>query len=132
MGVEPRVHRLSHEVRRCSSAPPIRCLYVRSALASSVTIAVRPADYQTPSFPSLYLPVPVNGPQSRYLYDAGDIWRYTFYWTLICYAAIHLASASYAVLLQLRNLKVIWIVPIIWAVVGGTEAVIAGSITGGL
>jgi len=34
--------------------------------------------------------------------------------------------------MQYRSWKIIWIVPIIYTVIGGTEAVIAGNITGGL
>ncbi|KAG8531480.1 uncharacterized protein KY384_003109 [Bacidia gigantensis] len=57
-----------------------------------------PHNYTTPSFPSLYLifgPKDVRRPQ--YLYNRGDIWRFTLYWTLIVFAAAHIAAGTYAV-----------------------------------
>jgi len=60
------------------------------------------------------------------------MWRFTLYWTLICVTGVHLVAASYACAMQYRSWKIIWIVPIIYTVIGGTEAVIAGNITGGL
>jgi hypothetical protein len=89
-------------------------------------------DYVTPSFPSLYWPFPIRGGQDSYLYDTTDIWRFTVLWTLLFYAAVHLAVASYAMVIQWKNWKVIWTVPLVYAVIGGSEAFIAGSITGGL
>ncbi|KAF2144127.1 uncharacterized protein K452DRAFT_153465 [Aplosporella prunicola CBS 121167] len=94
--------------------------------------SVAPLDYETPPFPSLYWPFPIRGPQSYYLYHAGDVWRFTFTWTLICFGAVHLATAGYAVVVQWRNWRVIWIVPLLYAIIGGIEAIIAGSIVGGL
>ncbi|KAK8253442.1 hypothetical protein IWZ00DRAFT_567988 [Phyllosticta capitalensis] len=91
-----------------------------------------PRDYTTPPFPSLYWPFPVRGHQAYYLYDAGDIWRFTLTWTLLFFGAVHLATSAYAVIVQWRNWEVIWIVPVIYCVIGGIEAVIAGSIVGGL
>jgi len=41
-------------------------------------------------------------------------------------------AAIYAMLIQWRNWKLIWIVPIIYGVIGGIEAVIAGNVVGGL
>ncbi|KAJ9665774.1 hypothetical protein H2201_004082 [Coniosporium apollinis] len=91
-----------------------------------------PADYVRPLFPSLYWPFPVGGDQANYLYYAYDIWRFTLTWTLIFFGAVHLATSGYAVAMQWRSWKIIWIVPIIYAVVGGIEAVVAGSVVGGL
>ncbi|KAL1643948.1 hypothetical protein SLS58_004623 [Diplodia intermedia] len=91
-----------------------------------------PGDYETPPFPSLYWPFPVRGHQAYYLYDPGDVWRFTLLWTLIFYGAVHLATSGYAIIVQWRNWKVIWIIPVIFCVIGGMEAVIAGSIVGGL
>ncbi|OJD36071.1 uncharacterized protein BKCO1_1300069 [Diplodia corticola] len=91
-----------------------------------------PADYETPPFPSLYWPFPVRGHQAYYLYDPGDVWRFTLLWTLIFYGAVHIATSGYAIIVQWRNWKVIWIIPVIFCVIGGIEAVIAGSIVGGL
>lgn len=91
-----------------------------------------PRDYETPPFPSLYWPLPVRGHQAYYLYEPGDIWRFTLIWTLIFFGAVHVATSGYAVVVQWRNWKVIWIVPVIFCVIGGMEALIAGSIVGGL
>ncbi|KIW02414.1 uncharacterized protein PV09_06232 [Verruconis gallopava] len=91
-----------------------------------------PLDYVTPSFPSLYWPFPISGIQANYLYDTTAIWRFTVLWTLLFYAAVHLVAAAYAMVIQRKNWKVIWIVPLVYAVMGGSEAFIAGSITGGL
>lgn len=43
-----------------------------------------------------------------------------------------MAAAGYAMVMQWRSWKVIWIVPVIYTVIGGLEAFIAGSIVGGL
>lgn len=51
-------------------------------------------------------------------------------WTLIIYEAFHLAASLYALAIQWRNWKHIWWVPVIYLVVGGIEAVLAGSIIG--
>ena len=91
-----------------------------------------PANYVVPSFPSLYWPFPITGNQALYLFHAGDVWRFTLYWTLIFYGAVHLATSGYAVVVQWRNWKVIWMAPLVYAIVGGIEAVVAGSAVGGL
>ncbi|KAF1809177.1 hypothetical protein P152DRAFT_171866 [Eremomyces bilateralis CBS 781.70] len=95
-----------------------------------------PPGYVTPSFPSLYWPFPGlgsnQGAESFYLYHTQDIWRFTLLWTILFYAAVHLATSGYAVLVQLKNWKVVWVVPVVYFVVGGIEAFIAGSIVGGL
>lgn len=102
-----------------------------SAFTDRISTA-EPLDYVTPSFPSLYWPFPVNGNQAYFLYRTSDVWRFTLYWTLITYASLHLSTSGYAVIVQWRNWKVIWIAPLIYAIAGGVEAVIAGSIVGGL
>ncbi|PIA94258.1 hypotheticalsprotein [Cercospora beticola] len=90
----------------------------------------KPLSYEPPAFPSLYWPFPVSGPQNVYLYDVESMWRFTLYWTLICVGGVHLIAAAYACAMQWRNWKVIWIVPLVYAVIGATEAVIAGCVTG--
>lgn len=80
----------------------------------------------------MYWPLPLNQKTPIYLYDAGDVWRFTLLWTLIFYGAVHVATCTYAVIIQWRNWKVIWIAPVLFTVIGGIEALIAGSITGGL
>ncbi|KXT14789.1 hypothetical protein AC579_9657 [Pseudocercospora musae] len=92
----------------------------------------KPLSYQTPTFPSLYWPFPVNGPQVVYLYDAEPMWRFTLYWTLVCVGGVHLIAAAYGCAIQWRNWKLIWIVPLIYAIIGTTEGLIAGNVVGAL
>jgi hypothetical protein len=89
-----------------------------------------PINYETPSFPSLYDPVPSHHKEAYYLYYTKDIWRYTLYWTLIFYAATHLPVATCTVLSHGRNWSVIWLVPLLYSFVAGLEGVLAGSIVG--
>jgi Putative transmembrane protein 170 len=107
-----------------------------------------PLDYDRPSFPSLYWPVNPSPGESRYLYYQSDIWRFTLYWTLITYAGVHLSASLWAVLMQLRSviatktkplgepnkirqtLVWVWIIPVVYLVVAGIEAVFAGSVVG--
>ncbi|KAL9089503.1 MAG: hypothetical protein Q9159_002543 [Coniocarpon cinnabarinum] len=103
-----------------------------SRLLDQNVIAPKPQDYITPPFPSLYWPFPLTGDQAYFLYNASDIWRFTLFWTLIPYAAMHLSASGYAVVIQLRNWKVIWLAPFVFAVIGGVEAFMAGSCVGGL
>ncbi|EMC99017.1 hypothetical protein BAUCODRAFT_146005 [Baudoinia panamericana UAMH 10762] len=95
-------------------------------------VDTRPLSYTPPQFPALYWPFPVYGTQTQYLYDARSMWLFTLYWTLICVVGIHIIAASYAVAMQWKNWKIVWVVPIIYVVVGGIEAVIAGNVVGGL
>ncbi|GAM87233.1 hypothetical protein ANO11243_052550 [Dothideomycetidae sp. 11243] len=91
-----------------------------------------PLSYTPPPFPSLYWPFPVGGTQTYYIYDAHSIWRFTLLWTIISVTGVHLVAAFYAVLMQWRNWKAIWIVPVIYGLIGGIESVIAGNVVGGL
>jgi hypothetical protein len=94
------------------------------------TLKTAPTDYTTPPFPSLYEPVHAPAGKVYYLYYASDIWRFTLYWTLIIYGAVHLAAVLCAVTMQWRNWKLVWGVPVIYGVVGSLEAVLAGSVVG--
>lgn len=60
------------------------------------------------------------------------MWRFTLYWTLVCVGGVHLVAATYACAVQWRNWKLIWITPVVYAVIGTIEAIIAGCVTGGL
>ncbi|TVY31623.1 Uncharacterized protein LSUB1_G008702 [Lachnellula subtilissima] len=95
-----------------------------------------PFDYSTPPFPSLYWPIYVKPGVANYLYYASDIWRYTLLWTLIIYAVFHGAVAGFAVLMQLgkgkRAWQYVWIIPLLYALIAGVEALLAGSIVGGI
>lgn len=94
--------------------------------------SVAPLGYVTPSWPSLYWPLPPDSARTHYLYHPGDILRFTVYWTLILVGGIHFITALWACTIQWRNWKLIWIVPPIFVFIGGIEALIAGSIVGGL
>ena len=89
-----------------------------------------PINYQTPSFPSLYDPLPAHHKQAYYLYYTRDIWRFTLYWTLIFYAATHLTVAGCVSLTHCRNWSVIWLVPLVYSFIAGLEGLLAGSIVG--
>lgn len=92
----------------------------------------KPLSYTPPPFPSLYWPFPVSGTQVQYLYDAYSMWEFTLYWTLICVVGVHLAAAGYACVIQYRNWKIIWVAPVVYTLIGGIEALIAGNVVGGL
>lgn len=109
-----------------------------------------PLDYTQPSFPSLYWPINPSPGEPRYLYYQSDIWRFTLYWTLITYGAVHLAASIWAVLMQLRSVMAmktkalgglnkmrktliwVWAIPLVYLIVAGIEAVIAGSVVGSI
>ena len=45
---------------------------------------------------------------------------------------VHLIAAGYALIVQYRNWKLIWTVPLGYGLIGGIEACIAGNVVGGL
>ena len=108
-----------------------------------------PLAYVTPSWPSLYWPINVTPGSSYYLYYVRDIWRFTLYWTLFIYLVLHLLTSVWAVLMLLRSaharrqkdpdrhsgevkttLLWVWAIPMVYLVVGGVEALLAGSLMG--
>lgn len=91
-----------------------------------------PINYVTPAFPSLYDPFPGRSNVAYYLYHTRDIWRFTLYWTLIFYICCYMTVAACALVMQGRNWKICLAVPVVYAVTGGLEAVLAGSIVGGV
>jgi hypothetical protein len=91
-----------------------------------------PAGYETPAWPSLYWPLPLSSAEPSYLYSPSDIWRFTTAWTLLCFGTVHLVVAGWACIVQWRNWKLIWITPVLFAIIGGLEGLIAGSVVGGL
>ena len=129
---------------------------------SSSWYGAPPLSYTTPDFPSLYWPIRASPGEPKYLYYAGDMWRYTLYWTLITVGVAHLLVAFWAVLMQYssafqkrrflrspaaarltpKNRKLlggnpiaetsrwVWLVPVIYIVLGGLEALLAGSLVG--
>jgi len=90
-----------------------------------------PPNYTTPPFPSLRW---VPGEQDTNLYSLADIWRFTLLWTLIIYGLFHLGAAAYALLMQAgrkrSNWKFLWLVPLVYMVISGLEALLAGSVVG--
>ena len=119
----------------------------------NTTTPITDVNYKTPPFPSLYWLIgPANVVKPAYLFHERDIWRFTLYWTLIIYEAAHLLVASYAVVIvwwggrndllkrgdkgeksgvgRWRKLKALWMVPVVYGIVGGVEALVAGSVVG--
>lgn len=93
-----------------------------------------PLDYATPPFPSLYWPINVRPGVANYLYYSYDIWRFTLLWTLIIFAVFHMTAAAFAVLMQSRKgrkaWRYVWFIPVVYALIAGIEALLAGSFVG--
>lgn len=93
-----------------------------------------PIDYIPPGFPSLYWPYRAKPGVANYLYYTGDIWRYTFYWTIINFAVVHVLVAAYAILMHVgkgkKAWKWVWILPLIYLFIAAVEAVLAGIFVG--
>ena len=90
-----------------------------------------PINYEVPSFPSLYELFPTQGgAPAHYLYYTQDIWRFTLYWTFIFYAITHWSVVAWAMIMQCRNWKICWVLPLFYSVIGGIEALLTGSIVG--
>ncbi|KAI5779713.1 hypothetical protein EDC01DRAFT_669520 [Geopyxis carbonaria] len=87
-----------------------------------------PVNYVVPPFPSLYWPVEPSEQQAKYLYAGSDIWRFTLYWTLLVFAAFHLTSGFYAFFMHRSKTALGF--PLIFAIIGGIEAAISGSVVG--
>jgi len=90
-----------------------------------------PANYTVPPFPSLFWP-----PQSSsiILYELDEMWKFTLFWTLILYGLFHLGAVGVAVLMQggkrMSSWKYLWLVPVVYALIAGAEALIAGTLVG--
>ena len=114
-----------------------------------------PANYRTPHFPSLYWLIgPPNIVQPVYLYHIKDIWKFTLFWTIIIFEASHLLAGTYAMVivwwgtrssrlkggmgrktrgkgaLGLGKISGMWAVPVVYGLVAGIEALLAGSVVG--
>ncbi|GAB1320657.1 hypothetical protein MFIFM68171_10867 [Madurella fahalii] len=89
------------------------------------------AGYTIPPFPSLFWP-----PQEPtvILHELDEMWKFTLYWTLILYGLFHLGAVGVAVLMQVgkrrSHWKYLWLVPLVYALTAGAEALIAGSVVG--
>lgn len=129
-----------------------------------------PDNYVVPSFPSLYWPTTKSltdlygsdgSGSAYYLYYRSDIWRFTFYWTLIIYGVVHTLTAGFAIAMQWRGWvvrrggfgrgirgmerdpvatkkkgqrddwwKTVWVIPVVYLVIGALEGVVTGSTVG--
>ncbi|KAI1742236.1 hypothetical protein F4680DRAFT_44608 [Xylaria scruposa] len=89
-----------------------------------------PPDYHTPRFPSLCWP------DDCVIYTVYDSWRFTLIWTLILFTAFHLSATAIALLMQVGKPRSRWkylvAVPIVYAIVAGVEAFVAGSVVGSM
>lgn len=90
--------------------------------------SIIPTDYEAPPFPSLYWPINPGPGEPAYLYHSSDIWKFTLYWTLIVYTAFHLSSGVWAFAVRPSKLSIG--VPLLYTIIGGIEATIAGTIVG--
>ncbi|KAL2271756.1 hypothetical protein VTJ83DRAFT_1127 [Remersonia thermophila] len=90
-----------------------------------------PAQYTVPPFPSLFWP-----PQTSeiILYELDEMWKFTLFWTLILYGLFHLGAVGVAVLMhgskRFSNWKYLWLVPLVYSLIAGFEALIAGTLVG--
>lgn len=87
-------------------------------------------NHTTPRFPALYWPISVLPGEPQYLYTVRDAWRFTLFWTLLVFEACHLAASTYAFAVQPWNWKIMFGVIIVYAVLAGVEALMAGSVVG--
>ena len=81
-------------------------------------------------FPSLYWPPKIDSVESHYLHHSRDVWRFTFFWTLIIFEGVHVIVSLYALAVQWRNWKMMLAVGVLYMAVAGIEAVLAGSVVG--
>lgn len=96
---------------------------------------VPPPTYNTPRFPSLNVQTIYDfTDDKRYtLYHIKDVWRFTVVWTLIVYALFHLGAVMVAMLThgwRISSWKYLWAVPVVYLVIAGLEALLAGTIIG--
>ncbi|KAL6870042.1 hypothetical protein ACO1O0_001377 [Amphichorda felina] len=94
-----------------------------------------PPGYHTPPFPSLNVQTVYDTSEDRHftLFYIADVWRFTVIWTLIAYALFHFAAviiAFFAHGWRTSSWKYFWAVPVVYLVIAGLEAVLAGSIVG--
>jgi len=117
-----------------------------------------PPNYIRPPFPSLYWLIGPHVVKPAYIYSIRDAWRFTLFWTLIVFEAAHLLVAIYAVAMVwwggrdkrvrggmgrkgrgkgkdkigrfLSRISGMWAVPVVYGIVAGIEALLAGSVVG--
>jgi hypothetical protein len=94
-----------------------------------------PPDYQTPKFPSLNVQTLYDSTERKEytLFYIYDVWRFTLIWTLIIYALFHLGAVFVTVFThgwKKNAWRYLWAVPVVYLVMAGVEAVVAGSLVG--
>lgn len=94
-----------------------------------------PDGYRTPRFPSLNVrDLYDSTPDKRYtLFHIQDVWYFTVVWTLIMYWVFHMGPVLIALFTHGWNKsswKYLWAVPIVYMVMAGLEALLAGTIVG--
>ena len=94
-----------------------------------------PADYKTPRFPPLHVQTLYDTTNDKQytLYYVLDVWRVTLLGTLIIYACFHLAAVLIAMFThgwKKSSWKYLWAIPVVYLVMAGIEAIMAGSIVG--
>ncbi|KAM5369281.1 hypothetical protein ACJZ2D_009102 [Fusarium nematophilum] len=94
-----------------------------------------PESYQTPRFPSLNVQTLYDTTaDKRYtLYYILDVWRFTLIWTIIIYVCFHFGAVLIAMFThgwKKSSWKYLWAVPVVYVIMAGLEAVLAGSIVG--
>lgn len=103
--------------------------FVRGRISSDYP----PKNYTTPPWPSLLWP-PQEQTLEGSLYYLSDVWRFTLIWTFVIYALVHLGAAAIALIMQLgkarANWKFLWMIPTVYMVLAGIEALFAGTVVG--
>jgi len=103
------------------------------------TILSPPAGYVSPSFPCLYNPraefTRVNSstlvPGTCYLYYSNDVWRFTLYWTLICYSITFLLTGTWAfIVFSKKSVLLAALIPLSFGFFAGLFGLIGSSIIG--
>lgn len=94
-----------------------------------------PPNYRPPQFPSLNVrQLQDQTPDRNYtLFNTFDIWKFTVLWTLLTYIFFHLGAVLVAFFSHGFNKgswRFLWVVPILYLLIAGIEAIIAGSIVG--
>ena len=94
-----------------------------------------PESYQTPRFPSLNVQTLYDTTSNKQytLYYVIDVWWFTLLWTLILYAIFHMGAVLVAFFThgwKKSSWRYLWALPVIYLIVAGLQAVMAGSIVG--
>lgn len=105
-----------------------------------------PIGYVVPPFPSLFWPVGAHSDKfhALYLYFARDMWRFTFYWTIVTFTGFYFLTGILAGLIHLFNrvrnskpssvnammLIESVVITFIYTTIGVAQGVICGSVVG--